>query len=474
MSAYRKKSPCRRFFGIIGKKSMLKNLEKSFFSKILMIKPKAILIGLAIVIFLFSLGAASDYFYFNRSQFRGQVSPEEENNVEIEFLSEVYNTIKQNYWDNLSDAQMSSLFRVGAENLVGGSYNLKSNDLEGLKKMYSEILARFNEAQKKEFSTKLTNLVLTNLSPQGRSNLYTQSNEKSLQNTVQNKNPEADLYQNFGISKDATENELKDAYSKKAAEIKAKKEEPSQKQTDLEKLDYAYGVLSDKESRAQYDESGAEPTVFYKLLKPEIFYIYIKIFSPATFSEFQRAANSLGDIESVNTLILDLRGNIGGSIDILPYFLGPFIGQDQFAYEFLHRGERIAFKTKTGWLDSLVRYKQVVILVDSQTQSTAELLATVLKKYNVGVVVGEKTRGWGTVEKVFEIKQQIDPAEKYSLFLTHSLTLRDDNQPIEGNGVEPIINLTSENWENQLYNYFRHPQLDLALKDLWKSGPISF
>lgn len=391
---------------------MLKNQEESFFSKILMLKPKTILIGLVIVVALFSLGAVSDYFYFNRSQFKGSVAPQqEERDVYLGFLSEIYNIIKQNYWDNLSDAQLSSLFKAGAENLVGGSYNLKSNDLEGLKEVYSEILSQFNDAQKKEFSVRLANLVLTSLSPQSRSSLYTQKNEQSLKETIQNINPETNL---------------------------------------------------------------AEPTVFYKLLKPEIFYIYIKIFSPATFSEFQRAANSLGDIESVNTLILDLRQNLGGSIDILPYFLGPFIGQDQFAYEFLHQGERIPFKTKTGWLDSLVRYKQVVILVDSQTQSTAELLAAVLKKYNVGVVIGEKTRGWGTVEKVFEIKQQIDPQEKYSLFLTHSLTLRDDNQPIEGNGVEPVINFTGENWEDQLYEYFRHLQLTQALRDLWKESPITF
>lgn len=435
-------------------------------------KLKSVLIWLAVVVALFSLGAASDYFYFNRSQFQGQVSSQED--VYVGFLSEVYDVIKLNYWDNLSDAQLSLLFKTGTENLVGGSYNLKSNDLEGLKKIYSEILPHFTDAQKKEFSVKLANLVLTSLSPQKRSGLYTQRNEQSLQNTIQNVNPDENLYAELGVAKEATENELKTALKQKTAEIKAQVKDSGQREVELEKVNYSYGVLSDQESRQQYDETGAEPTVFFQLLKPEIFYVYVKIFSPSTFSEFQRAVNSLGDIESVNTLILDLRGNIGGSIDVLPYFLGPFIGQDQFAYEFLHQGERTAFKTKTGWLDSMVKYKQVVILVDSQSQSTAELLAAVLKKYNVGVVVGDKTRGWGTVEKVFEIKQQIDPAEKYSLFLVHSLTLRDDNQPIEGIGIEPVINLNNNDWEGLFYDYFRHPQLTQVVFDLWQEGPITF
>jgi len=427
-------------------------------------RPKTILIWVVIIVALFSLGVASDYFYFNRSQLRGQIAQSED--PYLGFLSEVYTIIKQNYWDNLNDNQLSALFKAGVENLVVGSYSLKSNDLEGLKKLYSEIFEHFNEAQKKEFSLKLASLVLTSLNPQGRSGLYTQKNEQSLEETVQNVNPGADLYQDLGVGKDATESELRSTY--------LKKERAAQTEEELKKLNYAYGVLSDKESREIYDETGAEPTVFSQLLKPEIFYIYIKIFSPTTLTEFQRAANSLGDIASVNTLILDLRQNLGGSIDILPYFLGPFIGQDQLAYEFLHQGERVPFKTKTGWLNSLVRYKQVVILIDSQTQSTAELMASVLKKYNVGVLVGEKTRGWGTVEKVFEIKQQIDPNEKYSLFLAHSLTLKDDNQPIEGKGVEPVIDLTADNWEDQLYDYFRHPQLSQVISNLWKSGPLTF
>jgi len=62
--------------------------------------------------------------------------------------------------------------------------------------------------------------------------------------------------------------------------------------------------------------------------------------------------------------------------------------------------------------------------------------------------MGEKTAGWGTVERVFPIKQQIDPAVTYSLFLVHHITLRDDNQPIQGNGVEPVIALADPQWKN--------------------------
>ncbi len=122
----------------------------------------------------------------------------------------------------------------------------------------------------------------------------------------------------------------------------------------------------------------------------------------------------------------------------------------------------------TGWLESLVRYKKVVVLIDGNAQSSTEMMAAALKKYNVGVLVGTKTKGWGTVEKVFALDHQIDPTQKYSMFLVHSLTLRDDNQPIEGRGVDPAVNINDKDWEKQLNEYFSYPPLLDAVKKVLK------
>ena len=187
--------------------------------------------------------------------------------------------------------------------------------------------------------------------------------------------------------------------------------------------------------------------------------------SPTTFDEFQAATQAVDEGEALNTLIFDLRGNVGGAIDLMQWFLGPFIGPDQYAYEFYHRGDKEPFKTKIGWMPSLVRYKKVIILIDEQTQSSAEIMAATLKKYNVGVVVGAPTKGWGTVENVFPLDTQLSESEKYSVFLVHSVTLRDDGQPIEGRGVDPLININDENWQDQLYDYFNSDKLVKAVEE---------
>ena len=93
-------------------------------------------------------------------------------------------------------------------------------------------------------------------------------------------------------------------------------------------------------------------------------------------------------------------------------------------------------------------------------------MAASMKKYRIGVVGGVPTKGWGSVERVFPLENQINPAEKYSIFLVHSITLRDDNQPIEGRGVEPDVNIKASDWEQQLLNYFRNQELIQVVKQV--------
>ena len=387
----------------------------------------------------------------------------------LAFLSEVYDKIKENYWDKISDEDLSTLYKLAAEKLEGKPQNLETKDKEGVKKMVAAIIKDKDTAGKIDFSAKLEDIVLANLKPFGRSRLYTTKQEQALANAVQNVNPEKDLYASLGLTKGASQKEVEEAYKKKAEELK--KDQTPEGKKKLEEISYAHDVLSDAARKQNYDKAGIEPTVFSKLVRPDIFYIHITRMSPTTLEEFQKAADSVNGKKGLNSLILDLRGNVGGAIDLMQYFLGPFIGPNQYAYDFYHQGDYTPFKTKTGWLPSLVQYKKVVVLIDGTMQSSAEVMAAALKKYNVGVLIGVPTKGWGTVEKVFNIDHQIDPNQKFSALIVHSITLRDDGQPIEGRGVDPTININDKDWQKQLLEYFNYPELGRAVKEMW-NNPI--
>ncbi len=410
------------------------------------------------------------YFY----PFQKKAGGKQTQDVYLNFLTEIYGKIQKNYWKKISEAELTNLYKLSAEKITKQPQNLEIKNKAGLETMLAKIIAKMDESQRKKFAVNLAAAVLSNLEPRGRSGLYSQKQEIVLRNKVNNIDPQTNLYQILGVSQNAPISQIAQNYQQTSQKLKqilqnpkSGSQEKKQAQKKLKQTKRAYETLGNAEDKKNYDQKGIESAVNSKIIPPNIFYIRLKKLSPTSFEEFQRKVKNAGDANGLDTLILDLRGNLGGSIDLLQWFLGPFIGNGQYAYDFFHQGERKPFKTKTGRLPSLARYKKTVILIDNQTQSSAEVMAAALKKYNVGVLVGTPTKGWGTVEHILPLKNQIDPAVRYSIFLVTNLTLRDDNQPIEGRGVEPTINIKDKNWESQLRAYFNRPNLIKTIKKIF-------
>lgn len=442
-----------------------------------MIKRRLLLLGVIFAFLLgFATGSFSDEFlsrFVHPQQIKKQIlSIMQPQDVYIQFVGEAYGIIKENYWEEMDDKRVSALFFASAKRLAASNaasvQSLTKQDKEGVARMVSEIIKPMENEKKKEFTVALVDATLASLRPVERSRLYARVNKKALANLVNNIDPTTDHYKTLEVKKEAPQEEVKKAYEEKVQEIKQDelRTSPQETKKKIEETNRAFEALKTKEKRELYDKYKIEPTVSNRFIKPGILYLPIKRISPQTFQEFVNEVQSIKPEERGDALILDLRGNIGGSIDLLPHFLGPFIGKDQYAYEFYRRKEYIPFKTQTGWLLELAPYKNVVVLVNQNTQSSAEVIASVLKKYNVGVLVGETTRGWGTIERVFELKTQIDPKETYSLFLVHTVTLREDGQPIEGRGVEPVIDITQKDWDKELFTYVRRTDLIEAVKSL--------
>lgn len=436
-------------------------------------KNKKFLAPLLLIILLISSGSfflyKNGYLISWQRSILGKTTKAEPKDPYFEFLGEIYDKIKGNYWNKVEDEKLANIYRLAAERVTGRPQQINPADRTGLKSLWKNLSATASSELKKEFAVNIANLVLGNLEPLGRSGLYTQKDEQNLKNEVQNINPQKDLYEDLGVPKEASSETINKAYEKQVSEL-SKESSPAAKEK-LKEVSYAHQVLTNQTNKQIYDKTGGEPTVFTGILNPNVAYLKIKQMSPATLQEFVDQANGIKDTGTLDSLILDLRGNIGGSIDILPYFLGPFIGPGRYAYDFFHQGNLEPYKTVANWLPSLIKYKKVVILIDGGTQSTAEVMAATLKKYNVGVLVGTRTRGWGTVEKVFSLDNQIGSGEKYSMFLVHSLTVRDDGSAIEGAGVEPVINITSPNWEKELNKYFNFSPLLTAVKEVLKQSP---
>ncbi len=413
---------------------------------------------------IFALGVGIGYRYVGSLQNQPPVNREK--NTPASFIGEVYDKIKENYWNNISDAELLDLFKLSISKNGGNVTVAKFENRDKMLAAVNKSVSGMDEEQKTKFLTTVAGLVLSSLAPQGRSGLYTQKQEEQLKNTVSNINPEKDLYKDLGLNKGASETAVQQAYEKKSAELS--KDKSPEAREKLKAIAYAKDTLTQKETKQRYDQNSVEPTVFGKIVSPDVLYVQFKKFSPTSLEEFQKAFEPYKDNAGLNALVLDLRGNIGGAIDATAYFLGFFLGKGQYAFDFYHKGEYLPFKTVTDKLAGITKYKQVVVLIDQNSQSSAEMMAASLKKYHAGVVIGVPTKGWGTVERVFPLDNQISQKEKYSIFLVHSITLRDDNQPIEGRGVDPDISIKDPAWPQKLLTYFNNQSLINAIKQILK------
>lgn len=381
-----------------------------------------------IIVLIFASVVGGGYFLIEKQQKINSYQDKYQ-----KFVGEVWDKIKTNYWDKISDNDLSNLFLLATNKVLNKTLMLKTPDKNG-------VLTLIDQVEDKNNLPPIIDVVMANLKPFGRSRLYSLKEEKSLVDTVNNVNPESNYFDKLGVGKSATTTEIVKKYIES---------------TKTPEIEQAFKVLKNADSREIYAISGVEPTIEYKLLTPLIYYVHMTKFSPTSLEEFVRVMNKVNDKgPNLDTLIFDLRGNIGGAIDQLPYFLGPFIGYDNYAYQFFQQGQKQDFKTTTGWLDSMVRYKKVVVLIDENSQSTAEVTAAVLKKYNVGVLVGNTTKGWGTIEKVIALDNQIKTDEKFSLFLVHHVTVADDGESIEGRGIVPNISIKDPNWKKELLRRF--------------------
>lgn len=389
-----------------------------------------------------------------------------------QFVLEAYDSITKNYWSKLTDAQMAKLFQasLGKAAKSDTPLVLVTEDRTGIEKMVDDLIAKATSTQAKKELVVNTLIVATyNLEPIGRNGMYSQVQEKALRQKVSNVNPDTNLYANLGVEKGAPVEVVEKAYVEKA-KVLEKTNTPEAKE-ELKKVTYAKKVLTNEGNKKMYDESQIEPTVNGKIIGTTL-YLAISKISPTTLVEFGNILLSASTTPRLDSMVIDFRGNIGGALDFVQVFLGAFIGDKQFAFDLFHQDEYQVQRTTITKFEPLSRYKDLVILTDNMTQSTAEVTAATFKRLRLATVIGGTTRGWGTVENTFPIKTVIDENETYSLFLVHSLTLRDDNVPIEGKGVTPDVDISSKNFSSELRARVDNPSLSRAVEQMMQVGPL--
>ncbi|MEX2104695.1 MAG: S41 family peptidase, partial [Bacilli bacterium] len=140
------------------------------------------------------------------------------------------------------------------------------------------------------------------------------------------------------------------------------------------------------------------PDIESKLLPNRTGYIKISTFSTTIDQEFEQHLTNLKK-RKADKFIIDLRGNPGGFVDSAVNLSEHFIDEGPVVRTKDRSGEEIVYEVTEGtkWNDPLV------LLVDENTASAAEMITAIVKDYELGTIIGMNTFGKGTVQSLIPL-----------------------------------------------------------------------
>jgi len=143
----------------------------------------------------------------------------------------------------------------------------------------------------------------------------------------------------------------------------------------------------------------AIPTIqYYDMLTDSIGYINLSGFKSNSINEFIDAYNHLKENDNFSSLVIDLRGNLGGLLNQSVEIANLFIDKDELIVYTKGRDEDSMkeYKTISKPLDTKI---PIVFLTSRSSASASEILAGSFQDLDRGVIVGQRTFGKGLVQK---------------------------------------------------------------------------
>jgi carboxyl-terminal processing protease len=143
----------------------------------------------------------------------------------------------------------------------------------------------------------------------------------------------------------------------------------------------------------------------------------------------------MNKVKKRKALILDLRGNGGGSEETMLRLIGNLIDHDVKIGELKRRKETKLLVAKTRG-DSVFK-GQLVVLVDSRSGSASEVLSRVIQIEKRGVVIGDRTAGAVMRSRSYEHHIGTEVVVYYGTSITDADVIMSDGVSLEGVGVTP-------------------------------------
>jgi len=205
------------------------------------------------------------------------------------------------------------------------------------------------------------------------------------------------------------------------------------------------------------------------MITPTLGYIKIERFARTTYNEFKTDLDAL-IAKGMTSLVLDLRGNPGGFMDVANAIIDEFLEDGKLIVFTKNKNEDVdqSFATAKGDFED----GKVYVLIDQNSASASEIVAGALQDNDKGTIVGRRSFGKGLVQ------QEMDLGDGSAVRLTTSRYYTPTGRSIQ----KPYSHTNSVDYENDYLERIHNGELiskdsikvDSVLKYVTPKGKIVY
>lgn len=190
----------------------------------------------------------------------------------------------------------------------------------------------------------------------------------------------------------------------------------------------------------------------------KIGYLRLSAFDDITWDDFKDKYSKLKN-EDIEGLVLDLRNNPGGSLDVCLNIADTFLDEGVIVTTEDKNGNVITEKSDSN-MDDI----PMTVLINENSASASEILAGALKDRGRAKIIGTKSFGKGIVQKLFPLENGAGAKITISEYKTPN------GEKINKVGVKPDIEIANDNLELDLNenDFTEDKQFLKALAELLK------
>lgn len=185
-----------------------------------------------------------------------------------------------------------------------------------------------------------------------------------------------------------------------------------------------------------------------EVMDNDIGYLRITSFDENTYKEFKEHISSLQS-KGIKGLVIDLRDNPGGLLDVCVDIADDIIGKGTIVYTKDNTGNKEYYKSDEKELNL-----PITVLINGGSASASEILTAALVDNNKAIAIGETSFGKGLVQSVRQLKD----GTGYKLTTAQYYT--PNGEYINGKGITPEIKEEDEKQQLKLALEYLEKKID--------------